>query len=56
MRTARVTASRSRSVLQSATANDRDRVRYEMVRDLMAEFDNQMQERITGSFGPYLVG
>ena len=56
VRSIRVTASRSRSVLQSATANDRDRVRYEEVRDLMAEFDSQAQTRITAGFGPYLLG
>jgi hypothetical protein len=56
MRTARITASRSRSVLQSATANDRERVRYELVRDLMADFDSQAQARIASGFGQYLLG
>jgi hypothetical protein len=55
LRTARVTATRSRSVLQSATANDRARVRYELVRDVMADFDNQAQSRISAGFGQYLL-
>lgn len=55
IRSARVTATRSRTVLQSATANDRERVRYELVRDLMADFDSQAQSRITSGFGQYLL-
>jgi len=55
LRSMRVTARRSRSVLQSATANDRERVRYALVRDLMADFDSQAQSRISGSFGQYLL-
>ncbi|HLI21750.1 MAG TPA: hypothetical protein VKV32_11560 [Stellaceae bacterium] len=51
----RVTASRSRSVLQSATANDRAQVRYDMVRELMSDFDNQATARIASSFGPSLL-
>src|SRR6185437_2941633 len=46
LRSARVTVSRSATVLQSATANDRARTRYTMVRDMMADFDNQAQQRI----------
>jgi len=55
VRSARVTVSRSATVLQSATANDRARTRYNMVRDMMAEFDSQAQQRITGGFGQYLL-
>jgi hypothetical protein len=51
----RVTASRSRSALQSATANDRARIRYDMVRDMMADFDSQAQARIVAAFGQDLV-
>jgi hypothetical protein len=54
LRSVRVTASRSASVLQSATANDRARVRYELVRNLMSDFDGQAQARINASFGEYL--
>ncbi|HEY3917333.1 MAG TPA: hypothetical protein VGL83_06050 [Stellaceae bacterium] len=55
LRSVRITASRSRTVLQSATANERARARYDMVRELMAEFDNQAQSRISSSFGSFVV-
>jgi hypothetical protein len=55
VRSARITVSRSATVLQSATANDRARTRYTMVRDMMAEFDSQAQQRITSGFGQYLL-
>jgi hypothetical protein len=55
LRSARVTVSRSATVLQSASANDRARVRYNLVRDMMADFDRQAQERIGGGFGQYLL-
>jgi hypothetical protein len=55
VRSARVTVSRSATVLQSATANDRARTRYTMVRDMMADFDNQAQQRISSGFGQYLL-
>ena len=55
LRSARVTVSRSRSVLQSASANDRDRVRYDLVRELMSDFDSQAQSRISAGFGSYLL-
>lgn len=55
VRSARITVSRSATVLQSATANDRARTRYDLVRHMMAEFDNQAQSRIGSSFGQYLL-
>jgi len=55
VRTARVTVSRSATVLQSASANDRARVRYNLVRDMMADFNNQAQARISSGFGQYLL-
>lgn len=55
LRSVRVTATRSRSVLQSASADDRARARYELVRHLMDDFDRQAQSRIAATFGPYLV-
>ncbi|HWE71884.1 MAG TPA: hypothetical protein VG328_01885 [Stellaceae bacterium] len=55
VRSARVTVSRSATVLQSATANDRARTRYGMVRDMMADFDSQAQQRIMSGFGQYLL-
>src|SRR6185437_3659046 len=55
VRSARVTVSRSATVLQSASANDRARTRYNLVRDMMSDFDLQAQARIGGGFGPYLL-
>ena len=55
VRSARVTVSRSATVLQSATANERARTRYNMVRDMMSEFDSQAQQRISSGFGQYLL-
>lgn len=55
LRSARVTVSRSATVLQSASANERARVRYNLVRDMMTDFDNQAQARIGGGFGQYLL-
>lgn len=55
MRSMRVTVARSRTVLQSATANDRAQARYDMVREIMAEFDRQAESRIGASFGSYLL-
>jgi hypothetical protein len=55
LRSARVTVTRSATVLQSASANERARVRYNLVRDMMTDFDNQAQARIGGGFGQYLL-
>jgi hypothetical protein len=55
IRSARVTVSRSATVLQSATANERARTRYNMVRDMMSDFDSQAQARISSGFGQYLL-
>ena len=55
LRSARVTVSRSATVLQSASANERARTRYNLVRDMMSDFDRQAQERIGGGFGQYLL-
>jgi len=55
LRSARVTVSRSATVLQSASANDRARTRYALVRDMMSDFDRQARARIGGGFGQYLL-
>ncbi len=55
VRTVEATASRTRSVLQSATSNDRDQARYDLVKALMADFDQQMEQHIRDSFGLYLL-
>jgi hypothetical protein len=55
VRTVHVTASRTQSVLQSASPNDRERVRYELVKTLMASFDQQIDQQIRDNFGLYLL-
>lgn len=55
VRTIHVTASRSHSVLQSASANDRAKARYDLVKALMAAFDQQMGQQIRDNFGLYLL-
>ncbi len=55
LRSARITVARSATVLQSATANDRAKVRYNLVRELMSDFDSQAQARIGSGFGSYLL-
>lgn len=55
LRSARVTVSRSATVLQSASANERARTRYNLVRDMMSDFDSQAQARISSGFGQYLL-
>lgn len=55
LRTVHVSATRSRSVLQSATPNERDTVRYELVKALMGDFDEQMGAQIRDNFGLYLL-
>jgi len=55
VRTVRTSANRSRSVLQSATPYERDTVRYELVKALMTDFDQQMEMQIRNNFGLYLL-
>ena len=54
-RTVHVTANRSRTALQSATPVQREQIRYEMVRDLMADFDRQAETQLRNNFGTYLL-
>ncbi len=53
--TANVTTTRSQSVLQGITPNDRDKAWYDMTVAAMADFDKQMEAEIRNSFGDYLV-
>ncbi|HKT18126.1 MAG TPA: hypothetical protein VJR47_08800 [Stellaceae bacterium] len=55
LRSVHASASLSRSVLQSASPNDRDEARYELVKQLMASFDRQMETQIRDNFGLYLL-
>jgi hypothetical protein len=55
LRSVHVTAARSQSVLQSATPNDRDKVRYDLVKSVMTDFDRQIEQQIRDNFGLYLI-
>ncbi|HEV2677566.1 MAG TPA: hypothetical protein VGV37_23755 [Aliidongia sp.] len=54
-RTATAEASISRSVPEGITLNERDKVWYELTRDLMADLDRQLQRQIELSFPPFLL-
>ena len=53
--TANVTTTRSQSLLQGITPNQRDQAWYDMTKAAMADFDHQMESEIRNSFGDYLV-
>ena len=55
IRSVHTSSTRSRSVLQSATSNDRDQARYQLIKDVMADFDQQMDQQIRDNFGLYLL-
>ena len=52
-RTATAEAAASRSVAEGITLNERDKVWYEMTRDLVADLDRQMQRQVDASFAPF---
>jgi hypothetical protein len=52
--TATVKSSRSQSVLQGITPNERDKAWYDMTKDAMADFDRQMESEIRGNFGNFV--
>ena len=53
LRTATVKVTRSQSVLQGITPNQRDRTWYDMTKAAMADFDTQMENEIRSNFGIY---
>jgi len=55
VRSVNASSTRSRSVLQSATPTDRDQARYDLVKTVMDDFDQQMQAQIRDNFGMYLL-
>jgi hypothetical protein len=55
LRSVHASAMLSRTVLQSASPNDREEARYELVKQLMASFDRQMEAQIRDNFGLYLL-
>jgi hypothetical protein len=48
-------ASRSRSVPEGITPNDREKVWYELTEALMADLDAELERQIRANFGFYLV-
>lgn len=52
-RSASVTTTRSRSLLQGVTPNDRDKAFYDMTKAAMADFDRQMETEIRNNFGTF---
>ena len=55
LRSVNASSARSHSVLQSATSTDRDQARYDLVKQVMADFDQQMEAQIRDNFGTYLL-
>jgi hypothetical protein len=53
VRIANVQTTRSQSVLEGITPNDRDRAWYDMEKAAMADFDKQMDAEIRNNFGTY---
>lgn len=53
VRTVTVKATRSQSVLEGITPNDREKTWYDMTKALMADFDHQMEIEIGAHFGGY---
>jgi hypothetical protein len=53
VRTVTVKASRSQTVLEGITPNDREKTWYDMIKALMADFDQQMGIEISAHFGGY---
>jgi hypothetical protein len=53
LRTANVTATRSQSVLEGITPNERDHAWYDMTNAVMQDFDRQMESEIRNNFGQY---
>ena len=53
VRTVSVKATRSQSVLEGITPNERDQIWYDMTKALMNDFDQQMTTQITNHFGGY---
>lgn len=53
LRTVNVTTTRSQSVLEGITPNQRDQTWYDMTKAAMADFDKQMESEVRGNFGIY---
>jgi len=55
VRSVTASATRSRTVAEDITLNDRDRVFYTMTEQLMQDLDQDLDSKIRGSFDPYVV-
>lgn len=53
VRSVEVTVTRSQSVLEGITPNDRDKTWYAMTRAMMTDFDQKMSAEISAHFGGY---
>jgi len=53
--TAEAEAVRSRSVPENITLNEREKVWYEMTREIMTELDGRLEETIRTVFFPYVI-
>jgi hypothetical protein len=53
LRYVNVKVTRSQTVLEDISPNDRDKTWYEMTKALMADFDRQMSAEISNNFGGY---
>jgi hypothetical protein len=53
LRSVQVKVTRSRTVLEGITPNDRDQAWYDMTKALMADFDQQMSNEISAHFGGF---
>lgn len=53
LRSATVKATRSQSVLEGITPNERDQAWYDMTKALTSDFDQQMSAEISSNFGGY---
>src|SRR5689334_3664130 len=52
---ASASVSEARNVAHGASQDDRQQACYELVRDVMAKFDQEMEAQIRDVFGPYLL-
>jgi hypothetical protein len=55
VRTANAETSRSRSVAEDTTLNERDRVWYDMTRDMVQDLGGELQKQVESAFYPYLL-
>jgi hypothetical protein len=52
---ASASVSEARNIAHGASQDDRQQACYELLRDVMAKFDQEMEAQIRDTFGPYLL-